>query len=327
MKLKIKQEIPKQFITDTEFKYDFARAKKAISLDMLDIYDNDTIAEEKYDGSRYGAVITDEVKLESRNGIDRAVNVPYICKALKEIFPKDTILDGEICHVWAPRNKRWELSRSVMGTKGYNPEVEPAQYIIYDIQYLDGKCLKDLELTTRREILAKALLKLNDKFEKLETTLATKTLCIPRQFPISYAKQLYLSILSDKGEGIMLKAKKEKYAKSWTKLKKVFSIDCFISGIENGKGKYAGQIGSLKISVFDENKSAVQIGKCSGMDDAKRKEFTQMTINGELLHKVIEVKANEITKNLKLRHPVFIRERYDRTIESCNISQLKEHLK
>jgi len=149
MKLKIKQEIPKQFITDTEFKYDFARAKKAISLDMLDIYDNDTIAEEKYDGSRYGAVITDEVKLESRNGIDRAVNVPYICKALKEIFPKDTILDGEICHVWAPRNKRWELSRSVMGTKGYNPEVEPAQYIIYDIQYLDGKCLKDLELTTR----------------------------------------------------------------------------------------------------------------------------------------------------------------------------------
>jgi len=125
----------------------------------------------------------------------------------------------------------------------------------------------------------------------------------------------------------MLKAKKEKYAKSWTKLKKVFSIDCFISGIENGKGKYAGQIGSLKISVFDENKSAVQIGKCSGMDDAKRKEFTQMTINGELLHKVIEVKANEITKNLKLRHPVFIRERYDRTIESCNISQLKEHLK
>jgi len=328
MKLKMASQIPEAFKPKEDFEYDFAKAKKSITLPLLSKHDPETtIIEEKYDGSRYGGVITDTVGIISRNGIDRAKNVPYLCKVLKEVFPAGSIVDGEVVHINEPRRVRWELARSVMGTKEFNASVKPAQYVIFDIQYLGGECLRDKTLSERRKILQNLLAsKLPEGLVKLETTLATSTLCMPRQFPLSMGEELYVSILADKGEGIMIKSVNEKYAKSWTKLKKVFTIDAFITGIEKGKGKFQGLIGALKLGVM-QGDTKIDIGKCSGMTDDERKELTQMALDGELLHKVVEVKANEVTKNYKLRHPNFVRARYDKDMSECLKSQLEEHLK
>ena len=327
MKLKMDRAIPKQAKLPEAFAYDFARAKKSVKANMINKHSDDTIAEEKFDGSRFGGVIpSDEVKMISRNGIDRAKNVPYITKVLKEIFPPYTIVDGEVVHINAPRKERWEKARSVMGTKGYNPDVEPAQYVIYDIQYLNGECLRNKPLYERRSILDKYFARINEEIITTETTLNTSTLCLPRQFNIKRALQLYQMIILDKGEGIMLKSPKELYAKSWTKVKKVFTIDCFVTGVEKGKGKYEGLIGSLKISVL-QGDIRVEIGKTSGMTDAERSLFTKMALDKELLNTVIEVEGNEVTKNLKIRHPRFTKLRPDKPWQECTIDQLEIHLK
>ena len=327
MKLKMKRDIPKQMVLPEDFVYDFARAKKSVEANMINKHSEDTIVEEKYDGSRYGAVITEDgVKMISRNGIDRAKNVPYLTKVLSEVFPAGTIVDGEVVHVKAPRDKRWEMSRSVMGTNGYNPDIEPAQYIIYDIQFLEGKNLRQESLLERRRKLQKVIGLINEQFVTEETVLATSTLCLPRQFGLNYGLQLYQKITLDNGEGIMLKSPKEQYAKSWTKVKKIFTIDCFVTGIVKGKGKYEGQVGSLIISVM-ENGIPVEVGKTSGMTDSERTMFTQMALDKKLIHLVVEVKGNEVTKNLKIRHPRYMRQNPDKPWTDCSMDQLREQLK
>jgi len=327
MKLKIDRSIPKQVKLSNTFVYDFAKAKKSVKANMINMHSEDTIAEEKFDGSRYGGVITsDGVKMISRNGIDRAKNIPYITKVLKEIFPPNTIVDGEVVHINAPRSVRWEKARSVMGTKEYTSNIEPAQYVIYDIQYLNGECLRNKPLYERRIVLSNYFAKIKEEIIQGETTLNTSTICLPRQFNLSLALQLYQSIILDKGEGIMLKSPKESYAKSWTKVKKSFSIDCFVTGVEKGKGKYAGLIGSLKLSVL-QGDIRVEVGKTSGMTDAERSLFTKMALDKKLLNTVIEVEGNEVTKNMKIRHPRFLRLRSDKPWQECSIEQLEVHLK
>jgi len=310
--------------------FEFIRAAKKSSIEGIDLLlaNNSLILEEKFDGSRFGAEVNSSgVNVLSRNGINRANNVPYICKELKDLFPEDTILDGEIIHLHKPRSLRWELARSVMGTKEFNPNVEQAHYCIYDIQILNGESLKDTEYKQRRKLL-------KDYFKDgiVHDYYITKgQLAMPRAWKLTKHRfeHMWQDIVSDnKGEGLMIKDLTEaKYAKSWTKVKKDFTIDAFVIGIENGKGKYKGQIGSLALAVYGNTGGIVEIGKCSGMTDAERRQFTDMAFNKTLKGTVVEVKANEVTKNLKLRHPVFIRTRDDKPQAECYLEQLKEQLK
>ena len=63
------------------------------------------------------------------------------------------------------------------------------------------------------------------------------------------------------------------------------------------------------------------------MTDAERRQFTDMAFAKTLQGMVVEVKANEVTKNLKLRHPAFMRVRDDKPSTDCSLTQLKEQLK
>ncbi len=313
--------------------FDFVRAGKKCSPEGIPLLlgNSNMVIEEKFDGSRFGAEVNFDFKSKmlSRNGIDRAQNVPYITSALEAMFLGDTILDGEIIHLFEDRKVRWEMARSVMGTKDFNPNVAQAHYCIYDIQMHNGEPLKTTKLSERRKIL-------KDYFadgEVHDYFITKGQLAIPRAWKLTqeiYNKMWKEIVIDNQGEGVMLKDLTEvKYAKSWTKVKKDFTIDAFVVGVEKGKGKYEGQIGSLVLAVYDSNGLATEIGKCSGMTDAERRRFTDMAINKTLQNIVVEVKANEVTKNLKLRHPVFMRERdpEDKAARDCNLGQLKEQLK
>lgn len=306
--------------------FDFIRASKKATPDSMHLLEGNSnlICEEKFDGSRFGAVIVDrQVKMISRNGIDRAVNVPYLVEQLLETFPDGTVLDGEVIHLDEPHTIRWELARSVMGTNEFNPSVKPAHYVIYDIQCLNGVHMTSMKYSERR-------LKLKEFFtnnEEYPTTLVNKRLAMPRAWKLTKQQELWdYVVVANGGEGIMIKDLTEtNYAKSWTKVKKDFTIDAFVIGIEKGKGKYEGQVGSLVLAVY-ANDAIYEIGKCSGMTDKERQDFTNRAIAGTLKGMVAEVKANEVTKNLKLRHPQFVRERSDKPASECFLQQLQEQL-
>jgi ATP-dependent DNA ligase len=187
---------------------------------------------------------------------------------------------------------------------------------------LAGESYKELEYKARRNML-KSFFKNTVEFD---TTIVMGHLAMPRAWKLSKFQTLWDYVVSSNGgEGIMVKNLTEKdYAKSWTKVKKAFTVDAFVIGIEKGKGKYEGQLGSLIIALYDHNKNIQEIGKCSGMTDKQRQDFTDRAIAGTLKGMVCEVSANEVTKNLKLRHPQFVRERTDKPADQCTIITLNE---
>jgi hypothetical protein len=91
------------------------------------------------------------------------------------------------------------------------------------------------------------------------------------------------------------------------KVKPKETYDVPVTGSTKGKGKYEGLIGAL----------ITPRGKVSGMTDAQRKQFS------EKLPEVIEAECMGLTKNGKFRHPRFVRERFDKAVEDCNLEGIK----
>ncbi|AVI05040.1 DNA ligase [Salmonella phage vB_SpuP_Spp16] len=96
--------------------------------------------------------------------------------------------------------------------------------------------------------------------------------------------QLYDSYIEEGLEGIMIKRRnfQYKYGRStdWQKMKPVEEKDGVIVGFTEGKGKYAGLIGSVKVDFGDGTFTFV-----SGMDDSTRKNISKYPQNylGEVL--------------------------------------------
>ena len=284
--------------------------------------------EEKYDGSRFGVETCDKsfYSVLSRGGIDRVDNIPYIIKQLRDMgMPPNSVLDCEAIVFHEDRKLRWELARSVMGTKVYNPNVQEASLLIFDVQWWDGVDVRDLSYSKRREIVVN-FVENNGEVKTFDTYKGFNYIFYPRRWSIEHYKWLWdLVVEEGKGEGIMLKSDDApSYGKSWTKVKKEDTVDAFILSATKGKGKYQGMIGTIELAVYN-NGVVYPIGKVSNIgEDSERRHMTDLAVKGELKHKVLEVKFNEVTKNFKLRHGRFMRWRPEKAMEECLLDQLKD---
>lgn len=110
------------------------------------------------------------------------------------------------------------------------------------------------------------------------------------------------------------------------------TIDVFITGYELGnKGSaFENMIGSICVSVYVEKEDGTQevreIGKFSGFNLDMRKNMG-MVINGrtvlkpEYYGKVVEIDGQQITKNGRFAHCVFIGFRYDKLKDACILKE------
>ena len=119
--------------------------------------------------------------------------------------------------------------------------------------------------------------------------------------------------------------------------KELSSWEYYIDGMPVTKHYYMGWIGTVEYGILIEpdeleewkktnpketpkvyqfqDKLVLQVGDCSGFDEQLREYITN---NKErLLGTVIEVKAQEVLKTGKLRHPRFNRFRRDKSLEMC----------
>jgi ATP-dependent DNA ligase len=82
--------------------------------------------------------------------------------------------------------------------------------------------------------------------------------------------------------------------------------------------------GGKRVKKFGKNKILVEIGKCSGMNDDFRREFTKN--QDKYLYEVLKVKANGIVDTAKgsLRHPRYVCIRKDKSMFDCTF---KRHLR
>jgi len=112
-------------------------------------------------------------------------------------------------------------------------------------------------------------------------------------------------VIDEGEEGLVVKTLNGPYefkrSNHWCKLKRFYTEDLPVIGMEYGTGKYKDRLGAL---ICDFNGVKVSVG--SGYDDYER---TELMLN---IPSMIEVKYQSVTKDGSLRFPVFMRVREDK---------------
>jgi len=107
------------------------------------------VYEEKYDGDRMLAYKEgDRVRLLTRNGIDRAPDFPHVVTAIQRLRPATLLLDGEMVVFDRKDVSRFQLLQQMTG--------EPT-YAVFDCLFREGKDLRREPLTVRREWMEKSI--------------------------------------------------------------------------------------------------------------------------------------------------------------------------
>ena len=119
----------------------------------------DWLFEVKWDGVRALAFIeNEEVRLQSRSGLRCERQYPELAVIPHHVAAKRAVLDGEIAvldqkgisrfHLIQPR-----IANSEPNTVAHLARSNPAVYFVFDLLYLDGYDLRQVELAQRRELL------------------------------------------------------------------------------------------------------------------------------------------------------------------------------
>ncbi|MDX1666889.1 MAG: hypothetical protein R3350_06660, partial [Saprospiraceae bacterium] len=160
----------------------------------------DYVAEEKFDGMRAQAHISDQqVELYSRDLNDITHSFPEIVQFFLGRDLPDLVLDGEVCVYKDEEILPFQLLQKRMGRKKPTKEVQkkyPVLFIAYDLLYYRDRPIFDKTLKERRKLLA-------DLAEKYD-------LPISNQFEVTGeddVDELFERALAHGNEGLMLKKK------------------------------------------------------------------------------------------------------------------------
>ncbi|WP_456468731.1 non-homologous end-joining DNA ligase [Archaeoglobus sp.] len=293
------------------------------------------IYEIKWDGTRCIAFVDVEnskVRLQNRRLLDITYRYPEL--DFFKVLNQNTVLDGEIVVIKDGKPSFPLLQKREHVEGKFKIEILsktiPAVYIAFDVLYnqKDG-WITDFELIERKKVLDEIL-------EDSERIVKT-------DYIEGRGKELYQKAVEIGLEGVVAKKKDSRYligkrSKFWRKIKKRNTADCIISGWLEGEGEREETFGSLILAVYSDGelRHVGQVG--TGFDREFMKWFSEelrkiemdephFELDKEGVHwvkpiYVCEVEFLELTRDLKLRAPVFLRLRYDKSPKECIIEDL-----
>jgi len=303
--------------------------------------DSDWLFEIKWDGYRAIAFIEDgRVRLVSRNQNDLTAQFLELGRLPQFVSAQRAILDGEIVAL----DEEGRPSFSLMQQRtGFQPgkrrlarrEGVPVIYDAFDLLYLDGLDLRRVTLEQRKQLL-------KDRIKVGEVI----------QFSDHYAEKgldLFKAAKQRGLEGIVAKKRtstyEERRSRDWLKIKITQRQECVIGGYTDPEGSRE-YFGALVLGLYDPQKRLIHVGQVgTGFDEKMLKEMfgrlqplktKQNPFYGEigglrkvqLVHPelVAEIKFAEWTHEsaeggMKLRAPVFMGLRFDKSAEECRLEE------
>ena len=272
----------------------------------------DWIYEEKYDGIRILAYREGaKVSLISRNGKDRTQSFPAIANAIMKLRAEAALLDGEVIVLDKRNVSRFQLLQQGKG--------EP-RFAVFDCLYLNGEDLRKEPLSDRRaklEYLVKS-----SSLLSVSARLADNGL---RAFEIAKRRQL---------EGLVAKNLKSVYveyrSREWLKVRVIRQQEFVIGGFTPPEGARE-YFGALLLGVYAKGR-LIYVGKVgTGFDQASlaslHRKFLSLAQKSSTFDSLIrekqvtfvapklvgQISFTEWTKDGKLRHPVFLGLRDDKS--------------
>jgi len=275
--------------------------------------DPDWIYERKLDGYRALAFTTAKggAKLISRNDIDFSTSYPTIVHALKGL-KMDAVIDGELTVM----DEKGRVSFQLL--QHYDPQKEQVilRFWVFDLLWLNGHDIREMELIKRKELLSTIVDKLANPLVVYSKHVAGR------------GKLLLEEARKEGWEGLIAKNSSSHYtsnkrSESWLKFKFQQTQECIIIGYSKPEGERR-YFGALALAVY-EGDTLVYVGNCgTGYNDQSLKsvyEQLQPLISkkkpvDKVVHKekgftwvkpvlVCEVTYSEWTADQHLRHPVF----------------------
>lgn len=212
----------------------------------------------------------------------------------------EVVLDGEIVS--------GSFNKTVSEVRRKDEQAVDAEFHIFDILPMqtfrsDSKsgCKVAGPYKLRRKVLETVV-----KFATTEAIKTTPKYIVNSQAEISV---IYEKVRARGLEGLIVKDLDGLYHRrrnhGWMKIKNEESVDVPIVAVEEGTGKYIGQLGALVVDV-----DGVRVNVGSGLSDEQRASFWEA--KDELIGRLVEVEFHEKTPDGSLRHPRFVRFRDDK---------------
>ena len=289
--------------------------------------------EPKWDGFRCLAYAENSAtKLLSRRGVDLSPNFPELTMLHSQVKEPPAILDGEIV-IFDGAKEQFQLllQRMRKGPQQTPDRDVPALFVVFDLLYSKGVPLLDMPLQERKNRLTEGV-SINDYM-------------VINSYIVEAGKALFDAAVAQGREGIMAKRLQGQYlpgkrSREWLKIKPLITTEATVIGyIPKGPNAftslalgqylatsyeliYIGNVGTgfteadmgeilteLKTLTFStaEPTSAMSKG-CQSM----------IWVKPQI---VIEVRYLKYTPTGSLRHPSYIRRRYDVLPEECLFPQ------
>jgi bifunctional non-homologous end joining protein LigD len=306
----------------------------------------DWLFEIKWDGYRAVAFIEKgKVRLVSRNQNELTARYPELKDMAGFVKASNAIIDGEVVAIDEHGKPSFSLMQQRTGFRPggkrapTNADV-PVLYYAFDLIYADGEDWRKIPLEDRKRKLASLItpgdsLRFSDHYEEHGKAL----------FEIAREKQL---------EGIVAKRRASCYeehrSREWLKIKIRHRIECVIAGFTEPEGSRP-HFGSLVLGLYDDQQRLIHVGQAgSGFNQKslaemwktlKKLEIDKKPFFGEVeaLRRiaswvkpelVAEIEYAEWTHGTgpatgpKLRAPVFLGLRDDKTPKDCKLTQITE---
>jgi bifunctional non-homologous end joining protein LigD len=303
--------------------------------------DPNWLFEIKWDGYRAVAFIEDgRVRLASRNQNDLSAKFPELGDLARFVKAQRAVLDGEIVAL----DEQGRPSFSLMQQRtGFRPgkhrlpgrDGVAVVYYAFDLLYLDGYDLRRVPLDERKQMLESVIE--NSNVIHFSDHYPERGLAL-----FEAAKQRGL-------EGIVAKKRSstydEKRSSEWLKIKITASQECVIGGYTNPEGSRE-HFGALVLGLYDKRNWLIHVGQVgTGFDQRTLKEVSDSLrpletkknpFYGEVAalrqvhfvrpELVAEIKFSEWTHEtaeggMKLRAPVFMGLRPDKSPEECRLEE------
>jgi bifunctional non-homologous end joining protein LigD len=315
-------------------------------------FDNkDWVFEVKWDGVR-AILLHDKAKeaiteIQSRNGKNITHRYPEITKAIGTVVKSNEsiVLDGEIVVLNKEGIPDFQMHQKRMNVESQR-DIEflsneiPATYFVFDILYINGRNVEELQLSDRRKILNSVIAE-GSKRIRISEYIEEK------------GKALFKSVIERHLEGIVAKDKHSKYhqgirSSAWLKIKGILTQDCIVVGYTKGEGNRQDYFGSLILAAYDDLGKLRFIGHSGsgfGFDQLKETLTVMQRLRTEnnfcpldsipytnskptwlRPELTAEVKFSGWTQDLIMRAPIFLRFRYDKRPTECLIEQLQQEI-
>jgi len=219
---------------------------------------------------------------------------------------KEFVLDGELIREnteGVSDNENFRLGNGILNQDG--TDKSSIKYVIFDLLPRDEFDKKESRLLYKdRQTQLKCLKDIISSKNMTNISIVEMFYCGTDQRMISF----YLGKMVEEGkEGLMLNRNSKYYCKRHNgilKVKKFYTVDLKVIGVEEGTGRLTGMLGAFVVTYKN---NSVKVG--SGLSDTQRLEFWER--RDELIGRVIEVKYKEesfdkVSRKKSLQFPIFI---------------------